>query len=208
MTAVASPPQPLLQPSVPPTDAPAAAGVEPDDLLGMDGLFELVDGHLREKRMGFDAGETTVNLTLSLGGHVKAHRLGKVVSKVTFGCFPAEPAQVRRPDVAFVAAARLADVPGRGHVPVRPDLAVEVLSPEDGVYELDAKLADYQSAGIPLVWVFNPEQRTVRVYHPDGSARLLTAADTLDGGGVLPGFAAVVGNLFPPPAPPPPPAQP
>ncbi len=59
-------------------------------------------------------------------------------------------------------------VPDDGHVPVRPDLAIEVVSPDEGVYDLDSKLRDYRAAGIPLVWVFNParESRQVRVFRP------------------------------------------
>lgn len=194
MATIAMPPPAAL----PPPKLQQAPAIAPEDLLGMEGLFELVDGELQEKQTGFDAGDTTVNVTLSLGGYVKANGLGKVVSEVTFQCFPEKPSQVRRPDVAFVAADRLPGVPRTGHVSIRPDLVVEVSSPEDKVVDLDSKLADYQSAGIPLVWVFNPEVRIVRVFHPDGSSKLLTEADTLDGGDVLPGFAVVVRDLLPP----------
>ena len=192
MATIAMPPPAALPPM--PVGAPHAT---PDDLLGMDGLYELVDGELREKPMAFESGDVTAAISSGLFVYVKANGLGKVVSEVTFRCFPDKPAQVRRPDVAFVAAARLAGVPRRGHVPVRPDLAVEVTSPDDKVLDLEDKLADYQSAGVPLVWVFNPELRTVRVYRPDGSSRLLHESDTLDGGDVLPGFAAVVRDLLP-----------
>jgi Uma2 family endonuclease len=111
-----------------------------------------------------------------------------------------KPLQIRRPDLSFIASARRPAVPDDGHIPVRPDLAIEVISPTDVVYNLDEKLLDYASAGIPLVWVFNPVARIVRVHRPDGISRTFTENDTLDGGDVLPGFAAVVRDLLPKPS--------
>ena len=132
MTAVALPPPPFTSRTV--VAEPSATGVTPADLLKMDqrGLFELVDGKLIEKPMSFLAGDTTSIVHLRVGGYVQQHRLGKAVLEVTFQCFPRTPNRVRRPDIAFVATARLGGVPAEGHVPIRPDLAIEVVSPGDG----------------------------------------------------------------------------
>ena len=183
---------------LPPASADADS-ISPDDLLRMEqrGLFELVDGQLIEKPTGFLSGRTASLVDRRVGAFLDRHPLGELCSETTFRCFPLKPSQVRRPDLAFIAADRVSAVPEDGHVPFRPDLAIEVVSPKDGVYDLDDKLIDYQSAGIPLVWVFNPAARIVRVHLPDGSSRLLTESDTLDGGDVLPGFAAVVRDLLP-----------
>jgi len=163
----------------------------------MDGLFELVDGRLVEKHMSFEAGETAVKVILVLGGYVQQHNLGKVVSEVTFRCFPEKPGQVRRPDIAFISTVRLPSAPKEGHVPVRPDLAIEIVSPGDEVYELDDKLADYESAGIPLVWILNPNLKTITVLHPHQPTIKLRAGDQLGGEEVLPVFSVRVGELFP-----------
>ena len=122
---------------------------------------------------------------------------GDVLPEQTFRCFPDEPAAVRRPDVAFIAAGRVPSPRPSGHVGVRPDLAVEVTSPNDEVDELELKLADYRSAGIPLVWVVISAVRLVRVLRLDGSVTHLRDGDTLDGGTVLPGFTVAVVDLFP-----------
>ena len=45
-----------------------------------------------------------------------------------------------------------------------PDLAVEVISPNDLATEIDQKVAEYLGAGVPLVWVVHPEARAVRVH--------------------------------------------
>lgn len=85
-----------------------------------------------------------------------------------------------------------------GHIQVAPDLAVEVVSPNDNHQDLMQKLEDYFSAGIPLVWVVEPELRSVTIYEQGGETiRRLREADELTGGDVLPGFRCVVGQLFP-----------
>ena len=59
-----------------------------------------------------------------------------------------------------------------------PDLAVEVVSPNDSADELEEKLDDYQKAGVPLVWVVNPSSHTVMVYRGDGSVSRLRERTT------------------------------
>ena len=80
--------------------------------------------------------------------------------------------------------------------PLRPDLAVEVLSPNDLIYDVDEKIREYLDAGVKLIWIINPEQQTVTVYRADGSAARLTETDTLDGQQVVPGFSCLVGEFF------------
>ncbi len=57
--------------------------------------------------------------------------------------------------------------------PTRSQLAVEVVSPNDTTYELDEKLEDYTKAGVPLVWVINPNSRISWVIRGDGSGNHL-----------------------------------
>ena len=69
-----------------------------------------------------------------------------------------------------------------------PDVAVEVLSLGNRPGEMLAKIADWLSAGVRLVWVIDPERGLARVYRQDGTEAVLSANDTLDGEGVVPGF--------------------
>jgi Uma2 family endonuclease len=102
------------------------------------------------------------------------------------------------PDVAFATHERRA-IPGRNErkfLWTAPDLAVEVLSPDQPAGEFADKLQFYLLHGVRLVWVIDPEARTIRVYRPGEDARLLQAGDTLDGGDVLPGFSVPVNDIF------------
>ena len=78
--------------------------------------------------------------------------------------------------------------------------AVEVVSPTDNAYELQDKLDDYRSVGIPLVWVVWRHVRLVQL-RVDAAGRPiveLRPGETLTGGDVLPGFAVAVAELFRP----------
>jgi Uma2 family endonuclease len=75
-------------------------------------------------------------------------------------------------------------------------MAVAVVSPTDRASEVFAKVQDWLQAGCGLVWVVDPETRTVTVYRSRSEIAVLTAVDTLDGGDVLPGFAVPVAEIF------------
>lgn len=180
-----------------------ATRLAPEDLLTMPGgeRCELVDGELREKPMGAESDWIGAKIIRLLGGFVEQLGIGDVFGAETgYQCFPDDRRKVRKPDVSFVAAGRL---PGgaipKGHIPVPPDLAVEVISPNDTYEAVESKLADYASAEISLVWVVSPETRTVKVYADgDESPTILREQDTLTGGNVLPEFTCPVASLFPP----------
>jgi Uma2 family endonuclease len=110
----------------------------------------------------------------------------------------------RRPDVAFVSYQsypRERAVPSDdGAWEVVPDLAVEVVSPNDMAEEVMTKVTDYLRAGARLVWVIYPRLVQVIVFESLTQVRGLTRTDTLDGGIVLPGFTLPLATLFPPPA--------
>ena len=96
----------------------------------------------------------------------------------------------------FVRAERIPPGGVKGFFQGPPDIAVEVISPGDRANEVLAKSQDWLQAGCGLVWVVDPETRTVTVYRSRSDIAVLTVADTLDGGDVLPGFAVPVAEIF------------
>ena len=126
-------------------------------------------------------------------------KLGRILdSEGMYQCFPAHPKRVRKPDISFVRQDRLPD----GRVPAgicrfRPDLAVEVVSPNDTYDEVEEKLADYFDAGVPLIWVVTPKTRTVLVYQADGTARRLRDTDELTADPIIAGVRIRIADLFP-----------
>ncbi|MGD9856331.1 MAG: Uma2 family endonuclease [Planctomycetaceae bacterium] len=184
--------------------AAEAIAYTPDDLLTMpDGKhYELVDGELRETTMGAEAEWVAGEVLASIRNRTTRPRHGWVFGAATgYQCFADDPGKVRKPDVSFIRLGRLPneEIP-KGHIRIPPDLAIEVVSPQDAFSEVQAKVDQYLDAGVQLVWVIDPETRKVSVWRQDGSTAVLRASQTLCGEDVVPDFTCSVADLFPPSA--------
>jgi Uma2 family endonuclease len=176
----------------------------PEDLLKMpDGdRYELVDGQLVEHNMSYWATYVAVEILARLRDYCHAHNLGWVSAETSFQCFPDAPDKVRRPDGSFIRLGRISleQATAEGHTTVAPDLSIEIISPTDSMYEVQEKVQEYLRAGVPLVWIVNPQSRIVEIYRSKGKGTILQESDELDGEDVVPGFRCRVGDLFKPPA--------
>lgn len=77
-----------------------------------------------------------------------------------------------------------------------PVLAVEILSPNNTVEEIDEKLDQYLEAGVLLVWIVDTRDRTVTIYRPGQEPEFVNARQELNGEPELPGFRVRVADLF------------
>ena len=134
-----------------------------------------------------------------LMSHVTPGNLGWVTTNDTGVVLERGPDTVRGPDVAYWSIARQPEEPD-AYFEIPPDIAVEVLSPDDRRGPVRAKIKEYLFYGVPLVWLVDPELRTVTVYAGRMRGTELDEDDTLDGGEVLPGFTCKVADLFGRPA--------
>jgi len=162
-----------------------------------DKWFELVRGEVIElpppqKPHGF----CSANITRILGNYTFKRGRGYCTSNDSGVILERDPDTVRGPDVAlYDDADHYADLhPKYGEVP--PLLAVEVLSPNDRADRVMQKITDYLRNGVALVWVADPEMRTVTVYTPDSGPEVFEAKQTLTGGDVLPGLKCKVADFF------------
>ena len=157
--------------------------------------YELVDGELVVSPAGGRHGRTVVRLTVRLGAFVAEHRLGEVFDSSTGYRLPS--GNLRSPDVSFVATARLAEggVP-KGFLHIAPDLAVEVLSPDDHPRPVMDKVGEYLAAGVSLVWIIDPERETAAAYRSLTSVIEIGAGGTLRADDVVPGFVCPLSELF------------
>jgi len=183
-----------------PSYVPVMPPMTADELLRThlpDKRVELVRGVLviREPT-GFRHGAVSAALTTVLSQHVQAQRLGRVVAAETGFQLATDPDTVRAPNVAFVRRVRLPDPEPAGYPALAPDLVVEVLSPGDRPGETLAKVGEWLTAGVRLVWVVDPARRLARVYRQDGSETVLTEAESLDGEDVVPGFTCSLGAIL------------
>lgn len=114
------------------------------------------------------------------------------------GGFQLSEDTMRAADAAFISNEKLDQVVDLAKfAPFAPDLAVEVISPNEKAVEIQEKVNLYLETGSLLVWTIFPDLRVVVVHYPDGTTRRLKEGDTLDGGDVLPGLAIPVEALFP-----------
>jgi Uma2 family endonuclease len=163
-----------------------------------DAKGELVRGELRvTPPPGGPHGVASTNLVMMLAMHVRPLGLGRVFADGVGYELIRLPHTVRVPDASFVRGDRLpAEGIGPGLLKLAPDLAVEVLSPSETFSELEEKLEDYLVSGTQLVWVVDPDRRTVMIVAADAPVRWLREEETLDGGTAVPGFTCAVLDIF------------
>lgn len=127
--------------------------------------------------------------------HVRANKLGHVASNDSGVILSRGPDVMRGPDVAYYSYERVPAVP-EDYFEIAPDLAVEVVSPDDSYSKLQKKVRQYLKFGVRMVWVIDPGVGAITVHTSSDLSRTLDNGDTLDGGDVLPGFSCKVADFF------------
>ncbi|HEX5166832.1 MAG TPA: Uma2 family endonuclease [Thermomicrobiales bacterium] len=160
--------------------------------------YELVRGELvRLPMSAHQSSRIAIRIANRIGPFVEAGNLGNIAGADGAYIFARDPYTVRIPDLSFVRAERLPPPDAWvKFLELAPDLAVEVVSPSDSANEIQDKVNEYLDVGVRLIWVVYPIQHTITVYSADRIGRVLTDADTLDGGDVLPGFSLPVAEIF------------
>ncbi|MEK7484411.1 MAG: Uma2 family endonuclease [Planctomycetota bacterium] len=160
--------------------------------------YELVKGELKKMApAGFQHGRIAAIVTISLGSYVHSHQLGVVCAAETGFLITFNPDTVRAPDVAFISQKRLQEIKEtKGFWPGTPDLAVEVISPNDIYLEVEEKVWDWLEAGTQMVLVINPRKRIATQYRSKQEIRVFSENESLDGGDVVPGWTLLIKDLF------------
>ncbi|MBC8100601.1 MAG: Uma2 family endonuclease [Armatimonadetes bacterium] len=165
---------------------------------------EYIDGEWIEKMPTIFLHGFTLTLFYDLlSTFVKQQRLGQAFSATNFVMLDTSNwvHGSRIPDVMFYAEDRwqayLQQTPDVFTKPLLliPDLAVEIVSTNDNYSDLRAKVQGYLRDGVQIVWVVDPAKRQIDLYEAD-RLTVLGVGDTLDGGALLPGFAAPLADIF------------
>ncbi len=180
------------------TPSPGQATVS--DLLAANsednrGLFELVDGTLVEKAMGYEASVVGATILFILKQFVSQNRLGLLSG--ADGFFQLQ-SSTRGPDVAFVSRKRLPGgvFPPAPYPELAPNLVVEVLSPGNTAAEMARKRLEYFHAGVDVVWIVDCVNRSVAVYTSSSQVVVLGEQDAIDCAALLPGFSSPIAEFF------------
>ena len=137
-------------------------------------------------------GKISVRVIRYLDPFVHQNKLGEVYTAET-SFLVGE--RVMKPDVAYVASSRVPEDETKGF-PIPPDLAVEVISPTDILWNVYEKALAYLEAGTGLVWVIEPIAQTVTVFRSITDIKMLTQNEILTGEDVVEGFSCRVAQLF------------
>jgi Uma2 family endonuclease len=165
--------------------------------LGDIGASALVKGELiLMSPSGYDQGWIASNIVWALGNFVKSKKIGRISTAEAGFFISHNPDTVRAPDVAFVRAERIPAGGQKKFFDGPPDLAVEVLSPDDRTSEVNAKIYNWLEAGCVQVWVVDPQNKTVTVYRSRREVAVFTLEDTLTADDLLPGFSLPVAEIF------------
>jgi Uma2 family endonuclease len=127
----------------------------------VEGIEEVVNGEIRKmppnKILHADIVENLADLLKASVDRktiqVRVSAFGLVIHR--------DPLTTRVPDIAVFVRSQVVELDGYIHS--APELIVEVLSPANTRPERESKLKDYESLGVPEVWVVSPEARTCEV---------------------------------------------
>lgn len=144
----------------------------------------------------FQHGQIQLNVGAVLKSFVRPRSLGRVVTETGL-VTRRDPDSVRGPDVAYWSRERLPlDAEVEVYPDVAADLCVEVLSPDERPRDVQQKLREYFECGVRMVWIVDPEARSVTVYRTLQEGRILWDDATISGEDVLPEFQCSVKELF------------
>jgi Uma2 family endonuclease len=174
--------------------------ISPKELrrLEREAGVEFVDGKLLVKPVNIEACGIEATIGSLLGNEAARSRTACVYSSsLGYRCFAGDLARIRKPNASVVRVERMKGIDTREtYMPIPPDLAVEVISPNDLATELAMRIEEYLNNGFPLVWVVAPATKTVTTHRADGSVSRLHAKDEITGETALPTFRCKVAEFF------------
>ena len=153
---------------------------------------ELYNGKVVFKMPNFAHGVIVGNLVYEIRAYLKAKPIGLVSDNANYRFWPERAKESRAPDLSFILKERLPENLHR-YLPIVPDLAVEILSPDDSFNQMMEKVDEYLSQGVKLVWVVITSTHEVLVCNKQSKH---IVRDKLTAPELLPGFELPIKEIF------------
>ncbi len=165
--------------------------------------LDIVDGNwvLDEQEDDFMGGEEhgwlEFKLLLLLGLPVKQNNWGRLYPGDTIFVLDGTPGDIkikRRPDIAFMQKQRVKRT--KGYIFAAPDIAIEIISPNERPPKIRKKLNEYLTHGVKQVWHVYPTLEKIEIHLPDGTVTTYMKQDVIVVGDLMPGFVLEVAKVF------------
>ena len=183
----------------------SAALMEPPTPTGTtsrdsESLYEIIDGmEVEMPPMSMESGVLASELSRHIANFAVGAKFGNAYTEILIRLSLTDRSRDRRPDVVYVSYKRWPKGTKRlqdNAWSVVPEICVEVISPSDHITDVEEKIDEYFESGVSQVWVVFPKSRRIKVYRSPTEEDILTVADTLKGGDVLPGFELRLAEFF------------
>ncbi len=153
---------------------------------------EVVEMARPEERHGF----VCLNVGSILRNYTFQQRQGYACSNDTGILLERDPDTVRGPDVFLYSELKRYDALNPRYSDNPPTLAVEVLSPNDKWGKVTRRITKFLERGIVVIWLVDPEGRSVTIYRLNQLPQVFEGSDELAGDPELPGFRCRVADFF------------
>jgi len=165
-------------------------------LPGTKPYLELMDGEVFEKPMPNRKHGTIVGYLMQvLRNYLDRTREARAETEVRH--LEDDEEWVFLPDISVTLRSRIGPpAESTDPVGVLPDLAIEVLSPDDRPGRLQRRIAHYMRSGVRLLWVVDPDSETVTVWEPQAVPREFAAPAKLSASPVLQEFELDIEGMF------------
>jgi len=163
---------------------------------------DLIEGHLRERLMtrrsrSHSLATVRVAQLLANWKDLQPRPRGQVLGGDAGFRLRRNPDTTAGIDVAYISAELAARTPrDTWLIDGVPVLAVEVLSSSDTHEDVVEKIELYLDTGVRVVWIIDPDLRTMTVYRPDAKPTFFNSDQEYSGDTDLPGFQMKIADLF------------